>query len=172
MLNGGSANARLAVPVGTRASRSRPTFAITRFSPTSGTTSASVPIAARGFGETAVLGFGAAFGVDRDRDRSDQVGLGGLVDRHAGVGAAEHGGERSLRRCLCATRPEPEVARVDGDDAARRPSQGMPREIHSLQFLPFAQHCLDLGERLHPWVQAKWYELWDAWDQDPRKDLF
>jgi len=30
----------------------------------------------------------------------------------------------------------------------------------------------DLGERLHPWVRAKWYELWDAWDQDPRKDLF
>ena len=28
------------------------------------------------------------------------------------------------------------------------------------------------GERLHPWVQAKWYELWDAWDQDPRKDMF
>ena len=28
------------------------------------------------------------------------------------------------------------------------------------------------GERLHPWVQAKWFELWDAWDQDPRKDMF
>jgi hypothetical protein len=29
----------------------------------------------------------------------------------------------------------------------------------------------DFGERLHPWVRAKWYELWDAWDQDPRKDM-
>lgn len=28
----------------------------------------------------------------------------------------------------------------------------------------------DFGERLHPWVRAKWYELWDAWDDDPRKD--
>jgi hypothetical protein len=28
----------------------------------------------------------------------------------------------------------------------------------------------DFGERLHPWVRAKWYELWDAWDRDPRKD--
>jgi hypothetical protein len=30
----------------------------------------------------------------------------------------------------------------------------------------------EFGERLHPWVRAKWYELWDAWDQDPRKDMF
>ena len=30
----------------------------------------------------------------------------------------------------------------------------------------------EFGEHLHPWVQAKWYELWDAWDQDPRKDMF
>ena len=27
----------------------------------------------------------------------------------------------------------------------------------------------EFGERLHPWVRAKWYELWDAWDADPRK---
>lgn len=30
----------------------------------------------------------------------------------------------------------------------------------------------DLGERLHPWVRPKWYEIWDDWDADPRKDLF
>lgn len=30
----------------------------------------------------------------------------------------------------------------------------------------------DFGERLHPWVQPKWYEIWDAWDADPRKDQF
>lgn len=30
----------------------------------------------------------------------------------------------------------------------------------------------DWGDRLHPWVRAKWLELWDAWDQDPRKDQF
>ena len=28
------------------------------------------------------------------------------------------------------------------------------------------------GERLHPWVQPKWFEIWDAWDADPRKDDF
>lgn len=28
----------------------------------------------------------------------------------------------------------------------------------------------DFGERLHPWVRAKWYEIWDLWDADPRKD--
>lgn len=28
------------------------------------------------------------------------------------------------------------------------------------------------GDTLDPWVQAKWFELWDAWDQDPRKDMF
>ena len=30
----------------------------------------------------------------------------------------------------------------------------------------------DFGERLHPWVRPKWYEIWDAWDADPRKDEF
>jgi hypothetical protein len=30
----------------------------------------------------------------------------------------------------------------------------------------------DLGERLHPWVRPKWYEIWDAWDADPRKNDF
>ena len=30
----------------------------------------------------------------------------------------------------------------------------------------------DFGERLHPWVRDKWYEIWDAWDADPRKDDF
>lgn len=30
----------------------------------------------------------------------------------------------------------------------------------------------DFGERLHPWVRPKWYEIWDAWDADPRKDDF
>jgi hypothetical protein len=30
----------------------------------------------------------------------------------------------------------------------------------------------DLGERLHPWVRPKWFEIWDDWDADPRKDMF
>jgi hypothetical protein len=30
----------------------------------------------------------------------------------------------------------------------------------------------EFGERLHPWVQPKWFEIWDAWDADPRKDEF
>ena len=30
----------------------------------------------------------------------------------------------------------------------------------------------DFGARLNPWVQPKWYEIWDAWDADPRKDEF
>lgn len=25
------------------------------------------------------------------------------------------------------------------------------------------------GDELHPWVRAKWFELWDAWDKDPRR---
>jgi hypothetical protein len=30
----------------------------------------------------------------------------------------------------------------------------------------------EFGDRLHPWVQPKWFEIWDAWDADPRKDDF
>ena len=30
----------------------------------------------------------------------------------------------------------------------------------------------DFGERLNPWVRAKWFEIWDAWDADPRKNDF
>ena len=30
----------------------------------------------------------------------------------------------------------------------------------------------DFGDKLHPWVRAKWFELWDAWDVDPRKDQY
>ena len=25
------------------------------------------------------------------------------------------------------------------------------------------------GDELHPWVRAKWFELWNAWDKDPRR---
>ncbi len=30
----------------------------------------------------------------------------------------------------------------------------------------------EFGDKLHPWVRAKWFELWDAWDVDPRKDQY
>jgi hypothetical protein len=28
----------------------------------------------------------------------------------------------------------------------------------------------ELGDRLHPWVQAKWFDIWDRWSAEPRKD--
>jgi hypothetical protein len=30
----------------------------------------------------------------------------------------------------------------------------------------------EFGERLHPWVRPKWFEIWDDWNNDPRKDDF
>ncbi len=47
---------------------------------------------------------------------------------------------------------------------------GRLKDLGDVQSVIGAMHLpREFGDRLHPWVRAKWCELWDAWDADPRK---